>query len=321
MDALPVAVTRLMAEQHGLATLRRLDAAGVGPRAAARLTAAGLLERMVPGVFRDPTAPVPGEQSLAVATAYLDRGRPGSARISGAGALALHGAEGFVLPCRPLALVPPGRRLRLAAAPFDVRRAVVPATEHRTVRGIAITEVHRALADGAADPSVPDRDLRVAFDSLRFRNLTRVHALADALTALPPQHRGRRRLQQMIASRTLDLESEAERRTYAILRTHPPAPAVQQWVLPRVRVDFLFPMAALVLEYLGGVAHVGQLEQDSERIWVLRQAGYEVLPVTAAMLRRPAVLTARVHAVRREREAVAATGRLRVPPLPPQPPR
>lgn len=54
---------------------------------------------------------------------------------------------------------------------------------------------------------------------------------------------------------------------------------------------------------------------------MLRQAGYEVLPVTAAMVRRPEVLAARVHAIRREREALVAAGRVRVPPLPPQPPR
>lgn len=322
MAALPDPVRLLLADHHGLATLATLGALGVGPRSVCRWADGLLLERLLPGVFRDPQAPVPDEQPLALATTYLDHHaqHPGAC-ITGAGALALHGAEGFPLACRPVALVSPGRRVRLADAPFDLRRAQVPAAQRRTVRGIATVELHRALADAAADDRAPDRDLRVGFDSLRWAGRTRVHVLAEALAALPGRHPGRNRLERMIAEGVLDLESEGERRTHEVFQAHPPVPAVQRWVLARVRVDFLFLSAALVLEYLGGLIHVGQLEQDSERIWVLRQAGYEVLPVTAAMVRRPEVLAARVHAIRREREALVAADRVRVPPLPPQPPR
>lgn len=80
-------------------------------------------------------------------------------------------------------------------------------------------------------------------------------------------------------------------------------------MLPDVRVDFVY------------LRHEGRIEEDSARLWRLRRAGYEVLPLTSGLLDQAPTLIHQIHRIRRERESLAADGRLLVAPLPSQPTR
>lgn len=322
MDSLPPDVDALLRAGHGLVTRPHLLRAGFPDPRIRAWRRDGLLEAVVPGagLYRDPGAPVPPEQCAAVPLRYLGERAP-EVRISGQAALALHGLEGFTLPCRPLVLVHGDRRVRLPGAPFDVRRADVASGDRRTVRGLATVGVERALADTGLDDRVPDVRLRVGFDSARRLGLTRVSRLSERLAVLPGRHGGAQRLRAMRDSGLLDLESEGERDVWLrVFLPWPPLPSRQVWILPHVRVDFVFLRAALVLEYLGRV-HLEQWEADTARTWDIREAGYEILPITAGMAEDPEHVARRMHRIRLEREALADAGRLRVAPLPPQPER
>lgn len=324
MDALPPGAAARFAAGHGVATLTELAAAGWDRFAVAAWATAGLVERLVPGLYRAVEAPRTGEQRVAVPLRYLDdeprRGRE-PARVTGAAALALDGIEGFRVPDRPTVLVDPARRVRLPDAPFQVRRAQVPPRDRCHIAGFPAVRAGRALADAALDEAVTDKMLRVGFDHARWRGRVRLEQFAARMAELRG-HRGARRLLVLHDAGDLLMESEGERAAFAALfAAYPPAPERQIWVLPGIRVDFVYLRAALVLEYLGKDAHAAQIEEDAARTWRLRRGGYEILPLTSGLLPHAEALMRDVHRIRREREALAAEGRLLVAPLPPRPGR
>lgn len=324
MDALPPAAAARFAAGHGVATLTELAAAGWDRFTVAAWAEAGLVDRLLPGLYRCVGAPHTGEQRVAVPLRYLDdeprRGRE-PARVTGAAALALDGVEGFTVPDRPTVLVEPARRVRLPDPPFLLRRAQVPASDRCRLAGFPAVRAARALADAALDEAVTDKALRVGFDDARWRGRVRLEQFGARMAELRG-HRGARRMLAMYDAGDLLMESEGERAAFAALfAAYPPAPARQVWVLPGIRVDFVYLRAALVLEYLGKDAHEGRIEEDAARAWRLRRAGYEILPLTSGLLPQAETLVRDIHRIRREREALAAEGRLLVAPLPPQPRR
>jgi very-short-patch-repair endonuclease len=65
----------------------------------------------------------------------------------------------------------------------------------------------------------------------------------------------------------------------------------------RARVDFAWPERKVALEYDGlWHAEAGQFAKDRRRLNALQAAGWRVVFVTAADLRRPAELLARIAA-------------------------
>ena len=73
----------------------------------------------------------------------------------------------------------------------------------------------------------------------------------------------------------------------------------------RLRVDFVFLFAALIVEYLGGV-HDGRADYDATRNYVLERLGYRSITVTKSMAREGPGLIAHIHTIRRERGAAGA---------------
>lgn len=68
------------------------------------------------------------------------------------------------------------------------------------------------------------------------------------------------------------------------------------------RIDLAWPEFRVAVEYNGYAAHLGREEADAARRLDLERRGWIVLPVTAADLRDPVRLVARVRA------ALAARG-------------
>lgn len=318
---LPPAVLQLARRSAGgLLSLPDLASAGYDRRRAAAWARGGLLERVMPGWYRVAGWPVPPEQCLHVPLRYLagcsTTGPP--PLLSGEAALALRGTEGFALPCRPLVLVNQGRRVRLTGAPFTVRHVRLDQQPRERVQGLEVADPARSLADAALSPRTVDRTLRVAVDDLRNRYRLPAADLVARWQA-EARHPGARRLLAM--SEAFEQDSEGERDAFArLFRCCPPLPDCQVQLTERFRVDFAFLFAALVIEYLGDV-HDGQADRDTSRTFALERLGHRVIGVTRSMLRHSGEVVAHIHAVRRDRERLMLEGRLRRPPLPPQPPR
>ena len=303
----------------GLLNLARLQQMGHNRERIAAWTRAGLLERLVPGLYRVADAPVPPTQCLHLPLRYLatpGRASP-AALISGGAALGLLGVAPFGLPCQPLVLVDRSRTVRLGSAPFRVRRVALDAAGHDRHDGIDVAGAARVLADAALDPRVTDRELRLAVDQLRGRRLVAVAALVACWRRMP-RHAGARRLLRLAPA--LEQESEAERDLYALFLRSPPVPDCQVVLRGRLRVDFVFLFAALIVEYLGAV-HDGRADHDATRNYAFERLGYRSITVTKSMAREGPGLIEHIHTIRREREQLVLDGRLARPPLPPQPPR
>lgn len=324
----------------GLVDSRALAAAGHGPAAVSRWVAAGLLERLAPGVLRVAGAPVPPTQCLHVPLRYLARSgsrqatasddhgpsrpaaRPdagaGDALVTGGAALAAMAVPGFPLPCRPLVLVQHGRRVRLRDAPFDVRQGDLARVTAERWQGVATVDPARALADLAGQSPLGDRPLRQAvYDVV---NRLRIPVVDLVASWRGVRHPGATRLRRMADEGVFEVESEGEWDLFRLFRQHPPLPDCQVVVTGWIRVDFVFLFAGLVLEYLGGV-HDGRADEDATRVHAVERLGLEVMLVSRSMLRDGAALMAHVHERRRRREELMARGLLPRAPLPVQPPR
>lgn len=303
----------------GLLDLGELAVLGYGRRRVAEWAASGLLERVVRGLYRVAAAPVPAVQCLHLPVRCLARaGAPkGSALISGEAGLALRAVEGFTLPCRPLVVIDRSRTVRLANPPFDVRYVRLERVPVERVQGLDTTDAAQAVADAALNSAVSDQRLRVAFDDLRSRGLVTLPDLVGRWQEV--RHVGARRMLAMAPA--LEHESEGERVCFGeVFRRVPPAPDSQVVLLGRLRVDFVFLFAALIVEYHGAV-HDGQADRDASRTYALERIGYRIVVVTRSMLRHPVDLAHHIHELRRERERLVLEGRLARPPLPAQPPR
>jgi very-short-patch-repair endonuclease len=158
---------------------------------------------------------------------------------------------------------PAATSLRLADS-LPVERAVAAVDQLVVSRRADLHEI-RALAASATGPG-----------SARAR---RVAALVDGLAESPQETRVR----------------------LLILRSHLPDPVAQYRVVVDgrfvARVDFAWPERKVALEYDGlWHAEPGQFARDRERLNRLREAGWTVVFVTAADLRDPDRLLARMAA-------------------------
>lgn len=303
-------------------TTAQLGRIGVPRKWVLALAEDGMIERMIFGVYRDPTQEVPPTQCLHIPRAYLEQRRPDGCPpevISGEAALGAHGVSAFPLPRPPLVLIDPSRHLRKGRGAFTVLRTDLTRVEAEKIGGLILASTRRATADAATNPDVSDATLRQGIDEMRNRGTLDIAGAVAWWAQL--RHSGACRLTGMAEAGVFEQESEGERDAFRrLFETYPPAPDCQVWLTESIRVDFVFLSAGLVIEYHGGV-HDGSVDRDSTRIWALRRLGFEVIVVTKSMLRDPHALAAEIQAIRMQREHLVRAGHLRRPAVPAQPPR
>ena len=250
------------------------------------------------GVYRAAGSAQPPEQAHLAAVFRV--GEP--AVLTGEPALGLLGIEGNRVAATPVVIA--NRTQRVRSVSFEVRY-LGPLHRHDCAKmgPLPIATPHRMLVDRARD--VRGKELRVMIDALRRRGSTDVDRLREAAERALPQ-RGAARLLELIASGSLDVESEGERLLADLFADVQPPPEVQQWLLPGIRVDLVWRDVRLVVEYDGEAHHhlPTDREHDRRRRQRLREAGWVVMVVTAAMCRDPRELRARV--LQRRAELAAA---------------
>ena len=178
-----------------------------------------------------------------------------------------------------------------------VRRAVLQRADRTCRRGVPVTSPEATAVRLAG--LLPLDAAVVAVDRMvdaGHADLTRVRALAAAARG-----RGSARARAACALADGLAQSPPETRVRLLLhRSGLPAPTAQYRVLDDrgrfvARVDFAWPERKVALEY-DGLWHAerGQFARDRQRLNALREAGWSVVFVTAADLRDPAALLARI---------------------------
>ncbi|MEX0835991.1 MAG: hypothetical protein WD010_07865 [Nitriliruptor sp.] len=247
----------------------------------------GHLERLEHGVTRIPgSAPLPEQAAFAAAL----RARP-LATVTGP--LVLHlfqvpsfiGSEAFEILLRP--------HRRICGVEFPCRRDPDPGRAVAVHGEVRTTGPLDALIDAAGDAS--ERDLRLALDHLRHRNLVTLDRLRRRVEQLRGLTPGAERLEEVLdRAGGAEIESEGERMLAPILAGFEPRFEPQVWVTPRRRVDFYSRRCRYGYEYLGEVDHayVAARLEDDARDTELREEGIRLGYVTKHDLREPVALVA-----------------------------
>lgn len=251
--------------------------------------------RLYRGVYAD--AQVPLTFGLRVAGAALLL--PQQAAFSGRTAAYLHGARELVDVGTPVEVSVP-REVRFGPVTgLRVRRLPLPETDVGLVSGRRVTRPTRTALDIArAEPLL---DAVPALDVLLARAVVGRSELREAALAGAGARGGR------AAARAVELaspfaESQPESTVRVLLTLAGLAPVVQHSVRDGdgnfvARVDLAFPARCVAVEYDGAWhAAPGQFAKDRRRLNRLVAAGWTVIHVTAADLRDPAALVARVRA-------------------------
>ncbi|RBY77990.1 hypothetical protein DQ239_09800 [Blastococcus sp. TF02-09] len=246
--------------------------------------------RLVHGVYvhRD----VPVTHALRAEAALL---RLPGAVVTGRSAAVLWGVD-LAGPDDDVELtLPPGSHM-VRVLGLHTRRAALPATDVRRRSGLRVSSP-AATALRLASVLPPDHAV-AAVDQLIAAGVVDLEAVrqrADVACG-PGSARGRR-----VAGLADGLaESPPETRVRLLIgRSRLPVPVAQFRVLHQgrfvARVDFAWPERKVALEY-DGLWHgePGQFARDRRRLNALREAGWSVVFVTAADLRDPAALIARI---------------------------
>ncbi|GAB3311382.1 hypothetical protein GCM10027451_23260 [Geodermatophilus aquaeductus] len=271
---------------------RDVLAAGLLSPAALRSSA---WRRLYRGVYAD--AELPDDPDVRISGACLLI--PAPAVFSGRTAAHLHGAGELLDPAMPVEVsVPPGVRFGPIAG-LRVRRTVLPASDVTVVhRRPSTTGTRTALDIARAEPLV---EAVAALDVLLARGVVDRAGLRRSLDAAPSP-RGMRRAGRAVELADPRAESLPESRVRVLLALAG-LRAVPQYTVRDAggnfvaRVDLAFPEHRLAVEYDGAWhAEAGQLGRDRQRLNRLTAAGWRVVFVTAADLRDPDALVARVAA-------------------------
>jgi hypothetical protein len=217
--------------------------------------------------------------------------------VTGPSAAVLWGVELATVADPVEVTLPPGTgQVRIAGV--RARRARLPAEEVTRRGGVPVTTPEQTTV-ALAGWLTPDEAV-VAVDRMvrsGVVDLRSVRMLAERSTGP-----GTRRAREACALADGLAESPQETRLRLLIgRSGLPAPVAQHRVLHGgrfvARVDFGWPAQRVALEY-DGLWHgePGQFARDRERLNRLTAAGWRVVFVTAADLRRPAALVARIAA-------------------------
>ena len=314
------------ASRSGLLTTGQLGLAGFHRGTVLAWAQDGDAVREAHGVYRDAAVPPHPLLDLHLPLVYLaQRRRPGvpCSRLTGWGAVKAMSPAAVDRAFLPEVLVDGCQHPARYRDRFSITRAGDLADlplEH--VSGLDVVPAALALAALAADPSTADRDLRHAIDELRRTGWLDLTAAAARWGDSDAARWSAPRLLAAMDSGLLDCESEGERQLLRdVLARLTLWPDCQVVVVDRVRVDFLYRPAGLILEYHGKRVHDGRVDADSTRIFAIERLGYRVIVITKSMLRDPVSLATFIQQVLDDRLLRVRTGQLALPPLPPQPAR
>jgi very-short-patch-repair endonuclease len=274
---------------------RKRDVVAAGLLSTAQLRSSAW-RRLYRGVYAD--ADLPDSFDLRIAGAGLLI--PDRAVFSGRTAAHLHGAPQLVDGRTPVDVsVPVGVRFGPVAG-LRVRETVLPAADVTRVRHWpCTTRIGTALDIARVEPLIEGV---AALDVLLARDVVDRPELEHALATLSSP-RGARRARRAVELADPRAESPQESRVRVLLALAG-LPAVPQFTVRDAdgsfvaRVDLAYPDQRVAVEY-DGVWHAdrSQLIRDRRRLNALVAVGWTVLHVTAADLREPAVLVARVRAL------------------------
>lgn len=250
--------------------------------------------RLFQGVYAD--ADLPDTFGVRVRGARL--ALPDFAVFSGRTAAFLHGATELADLRTPVEVtVPAGTRCG-AVAGIRVRRALLTAPEVVSVRGWRCTTPARTAWDVARWEALPDAV--AAVDVLLARAVVGKAELGEEVGRR--SGRGVRKAQTVVDLADARAESQPESRLRVLLALAG-MPAVPQHTVRDAsgefvaRVDLAYPELRIAIEYDGAWhGEAGQLSRDRRRHNRLVAAGWTVFYVTAADMRDPAGLLARIRA-------------------------
>ena len=247
-------------------------------------------QRLFPDVYADATLTVTHALRARTAAAVL---LP-HAVASGRSAAVLWGLEDLAGPEDDVELTVRPDAPRGSAPGVVVRRRVLPVQHVRPVAGVRATSPELTALELAAR-LLPDDGVVLLdrFVAAKLSTLATLRAEAAELTG-----RGCRAARRAAAHADGLAGSPQETRLRLLLHRSPlPCPVAQHRVRHDgrfvARLDFAWPERRVALEY-EGAWHTTRIAQDRRRIEALQAAGWRVLFVTAADLRNPAPLLARI---------------------------
>lgn len=252
--------------------------------------------RLYRGIYAD--ASLPDSVDLRVRGAGLLL--PSTGVFSGRTAAYLFGAEQLATTAAPVeVMVPPGTSFGPVAG-LRVRRGPLPPSEVTVIAHRRCTSELRTAMDLARFEGLVDGV--VALDVLLARRIVLLSDLEEAVGRLVPG-RGTRLARRAVELADGRAESPQESRLRVLLRCAGLTPVPQFTVRAEdgafiARVDLAFPDLRVAIEYDGAwhgeSVHVGR---DRRRMNRLSDAGWTVFYVTAADLRDPSALVARIRAL------------------------
>lgn len=273
------AIVALAERQHRVASVRQLEALGLGGSGARKRISAGVLHRVHRGVYRVGPGPLSARGIWMAAVLACGDG----AVLSHRAAAALWGLLGTATKHVDVSVPITCGRSRPGIAVH--RTETLAAHDVTAVDGIPCTSVARTLLDLAE--VVPRRLLERALDQAEVLGLFDGRALADVLERANGR-RGTGRLRRAASEATEPAltASELEQRFLALCgQADIPYPAVNAWVVANaepLQVDFLWRAERLVVETDGYAFHASRqaFERDRRRDQLLKLAGYETLRFT-----------------------------------------
>jgi len=216
--------------------------------------------------------------------------------VSGVSAAVLWGLDDFAGPSDDVEVTVAPSAPRSLAPGVVVRRRVLADDVVRPLQGVRATGPATTALDLAARLPLDDGIVLLdRFVASKLATLTTLRLDAADLTG-----RGCRQARRAVALADGLAGSPQETRLRLLLSRSPlPTPVAQHVVRHRgsfvARLDFAWPERRVALEY-EGAWHTTRLAQDRRRIEALQAAGWRVLFVTAADLRSPDALLARIAA-------------------------
>lgn len=194
--------------------------------------------------------------------------------------------------------LPPGSH-PVRVAGLRVRRSRLPAGSLQRRRGVRVTSPEVTAVRLAG--SLPPDDAVVAVDRMVREGAADLQMVRDLAAAATGPGSARARAACALADGRAESPPETRLRLL-IGRSGFPAPVAQFAVYDRgrfvARVDFAWPGSKVAVEY-DGLWHAdsAQFARDRQRLNRLHAAGWRVVFVTAADLRRPAEVLARMTAL------------------------
>ena len=249
--------------------------------------------RLYRGVYAD--AELPDGPDLRISGACLVI--PSTAVFSGRTAAHLHGATELVDARSPVEVSVPADVRFGPVTGLRVRRTLLLPSDVVEVRRRPCTTGTRTALDIARTESLAEAV--AALDVLLARGVVDRSGLREALTCLPSR-RGAQRARRAVELADPRARSLPESRVRVLLALAGLTAVPQFTVRDRAggfvaRVDLAFPEVKVAVEYDGAWhGQPGQLTRDRRRLNRLTAAGWRVVFVTAADLRDPGAVVARV---------------------------